>query len=553
MTANFRVSILGVVLLSFSMPGQPVFGSGNSNDRVSHARSSGRLRVQQRAGQNQNSAIDGTTPLHRAAERGDIDEVRRLTKSGANVNGVNRYGVSAIMLACSNGDAAIIQWLLDAGADVNASSPEGQTCLMSAAATGNLPATKVLLIHGADVNATEKWKGQTALMWAVAEGHASVAETLVEAGADVQARSKNGFTALLFAVRQGSIDAVRVLLKAGVSVNENAVADAVTSNQSARATDRASALVTAIINAHYELAALLLENGADPNAADARGSALHALAWMRKPGAAPTAVPPLPTGRMSSGDLAKALLERGANPNVRLSWQEIPFDRDDGETKSPPNIATGRDFISLLGATPFFLAAKNGDVEFMRLLVVYKADPLLGTLQNVTPLMAAAGFGYWAGETPGPLSGTSESDRLDAVKLAFQLGGDVNAVADFGDFNIEGNGLELLWTYPKNLEQLFPAVPGDVRWTGSTALHGAPLTNQPSIIEFLVEKGAKLDVKNRLGWTPLMVAEGLLAGATSKRSPLAEAVIRRLMAEQGIDPTPYSQRRASPDVSPRVP
>ena len=471
---------------------------------------------------------------------------------GPTVNGINRYGVSAIMLACANGNAAIIQWLLDAGADANAASPEGQTCLMSAAATGDLQATRVLLIHGADVNAIEKWKGQTALMWAVSEGHARVAEALVEAGADVGARSKSGFTALLFAVRQGSIEAVRVLLKAGVSVNETAVADAITSNASARATDRASALVTAIINAHYELAALLLDSGADPNAPDARGSALHALAWMRKPGAAPAGAPPLPTGLMSSRDLAKALLDRGANPNVRLSWQEIPFDRDDGETKSPPNIAAGRDFISLLGATPFFLAAKNGDVEFMRLLVDYKADPLLGTLQNVTPLMAAAGFGYWAGETPGPLSGTPESDRLEAVKLALQLGGDVNAVADFGDFEIEGDGLELLWTYPKNLEQLFPGVPGDVRWTGSTALHGAPLTNQPAIIEFLVENGGKLDVKNRLGWTPLMVAEGLLAGATSKHSPLAEAAIRRLLVEQGIDPTSQSQRRASPNVNPQV-
>ena len=352
MTANFRVSILGVVLLSFLTLGQPILASGNSNERVPQARTSGRLRVQQRAGQNQNTAIDGTTPLHRATERGDIDEVRRLTKSGANVKGVNRYGISAIMLACANGDAAIIQWLLDAGADANASSPEGQTCLMSAAATGDLQATKVLLIHGADVNATEKWKGQTALMWAVAEGHARVAETLVEAGADVQARSKSGFTALLFAVRQGSIEAVRVLLKAGVSVNETAVADAETSNASARATDRASALVTAIINAHYELAALLLDKGADPNAPDARGSALHALAWMRKPGAAPAGVPPLPTGRISSGDLAKALLEHGANPNFRLSWQEIAFDRDDGETKSPPNIADRPRFHQSVGGHP---------------------------------------------------------------------------------------------------------------------------------------------------------------------------------------------------------
>src|SRR5918996_1638826 len=147
---------------------------------------------------------------------------------------------------------------------------------------------------------------------------------------------------------------------------------------------------------HFEVAAVLLDAGANPNVPDARGSVLHALAWMRRPGVSGgNQVPPPPTGSLSSLELARALLAHGANPNVRLAWKEIPFDRDDGEVKSPPNIAVGRDFISLVGATPFYLAAKNGDVEFMRVLVANHADPRVTTVQNVTPLMAAAGLGTW--------------------------------------------------------------------------------------------------------------------------------------------------------------
>jgi ankyrin repeat protein len=201
------------------------------------------------------------------------------------------------------------------------------------------------------------------------------------------------------------------------------------------------------------------------------------------------------------------LLGRGANPNVRLAWKEIPFDRDDGEVKSPPNIAAGRDFISLVGATPFYLAAKNGDVEFMRLLVEFGADPLLTTVQHVTPLMAAAGLGTWTGETPGPLNGTSEAERLEAVKLAHSLGNGINAAADFGDTPIVGNPIKLFTSYPENLEQFPETALGDMRWSGSTALHGAVTTGQLSIVQYL---------RNSLGLCKHLIA--VLAEVVSKPS-----------------------------------
>jgi len=130
------------------------------------------------------------------------------------------------------------------------------------------------------------------------------------------------------------------------------------------------------------------------------------------------------------------------------------------------------------------------------------------------------------------------------VKLAMSLGNDVNAVADFGDYPIAGDPIKLFTSYPENLETLPKEALGDMRWNGSTALHGAATTNQQSIIRFLVDNGAKLDARNKLGWTPLMVAEGGQFGATVKEFPDAAALIRKLMLERGMNPDHYSKSGA---------
>ncbi|SVA05986.1 uncharacterized protein METZ01_LOCUS58840, partial [marine metagenome] len=254
---------------------------------------------------------------------------------------------------------------------------------------------QLLIDAGASVSATESWKGQTALMWASAEGHADAVRTLVAAGAEVEARSNGQLTPLLFAVREGRSDAVLALLAAGADIN-------------ATARNTTTPLGLAVINAHYELAGLLLEAGADPNLPDPRGSILHALAWVRRPG---SGRPPIPTGALDSLELAGALLDAEADPNVQVNWREIPFEVDLGITRPPPSISVGRNFLSFVGATPFYLAAKHGDVDLMRLLVEHGADPLTPTGQQVTPLMAAAGVGFWDGESPGPLNGTPAQTR----------------------------------------------------------------------------------------------------------------------------------------------
>ena len=492
---------------------------------------------------------DGTTPLHRAAQHNDLETAEKLVRAGVDVKAKNRYGVTPLSLACLNGNAAMIELLLRAGADPNTTLPEGETALMTAANTGNVGALKALLAHGAHVNATEGSRGQTALMWAVNEGHTAAVQLLIESGADINARSKGKFSPMVFAVRGGKADIVRLLLKAGANANDTVAGAAVSTGVAGPTTDSTSLVGLAIINGQYDTARLLLENGADPNAPDSRGSLLHTLAWMRRPGSGGRGLLPDTVG--DSLQLAKALLARGANPNVRISWEEIPFDRDDGEAKSPPNVPVGRDYIIMSGATPYFLAAKNGDPALMRLLVANGANARLPNVQGVTPFMAASGVGYWDGESSGPLNGTPEAERLEAVKLALDLSGDeVNATADFGGniaFNEDGE--DLLFVYPLNYSADPTTGPrpeaamGDVRWAGSTALHGAATMGQPSIIRFLVEKGARLDARNTLGWTPLMVTQGMLIAANARFYPLTETLIKQLMVERGLDPAKYSQRR----------
>ena len=458
---------------------------------------------------------DGTTALHWAVQRDDRPLARTLLAAGARADAANRYGVTPLALAAANGSAPLVRALLDAGADPEAPSPGGDTPLMVAARTGRPDVLRPLLEAGADVHATESWRGQDALMWAAAEGHADAVLALVAAGADVEARSAGRLTPLLFAVREGHIAAAEALLSAGADIH-------------GAARDGTSPLSLAVVNAHYELAGRLLELGADPNRPDPRGSVLHALAWIRRPG---SGRPPLPTGTLDSLDLARALLEAGAEPNVRIDWREIPFEVDLGIVRPPPGISVGRNFLSFVGATPFYLAAKHADVDLMRLLVRHGADPLTPTGQRVTPLMAAAGVGFWDGESPGPLNGTPEQVRLQAVRLAIELGNDIHEAADFGDTELAGDGRDLLLRHPLNLLELDAQRDrGDMRWGGSTALHGAAMMGSNLIVEYLLEQGADIDAPNALGWTPLMIAGGVFVANTEKAWPDTVTLLRDLGA-----------------------
>jgi ankyrin repeat protein len=422
---------------------------------------------------------DGTTALHWAVNRGDLETVDLLLSAGANPRAANRYGVTPLHLAGTNGDAAVVETLLKAGADVNAALPEGETVLMAAVRTGTVDTVKLLLAHGADVDAPEGWKGQSALMWAAAENHADVVRVLVQAGADLNRRSKGGvFTPLLFAVRGGQIEAARALIESGADANQTLP-------------DGTSALVLATINAHWEMAAVLLEKGADPNAAAQGWTALHQIAWTRRPNYGYNLPGPVPTGKLDALDLVGELVRHGADVNAR-------------ETKEPRD--GNRNMLNRIGATPFLLAAKAVDLPLMRELLERGADPTLGNVDGTTPLMVAAGVGIWApGESPG-----TEEEAIAAVKMLLDLGA--------------GHAT-------------------DVDKNGYTALHGAiHRGGSIPIVKLLVDKGAKLDARNNKGWLPLTIAEGIeYTAAIFKRYPETAEVLRQMMTERGIPVPPPSE------------
>jgi ankyrin repeat protein len=418
------------------------------------------------------AASDGTTPLHVAVGRNDAESVDLLLGAGANPKAATRYGVVPLYLAAVNGNPAVVDKLLAAGADPNSALPEGETVLMTAARTGNVAVIKALLARGASVNAREAWKGQTPLMWAAAENNAGAAAALIAAGADVKARSRSGaFSPFLFAVRAGHIDTARVLLDAGADVNE-------------ALRDGTSALLLAVMNAHYETAAFLLDRGADPNADKQGWTPLHQLVWSRRPNTGSNIPGAVLTGKLDSLDLARKLLDYGADVNAR-------------ETREPKD--GFRNMLNRIGATPFLLAAKSVDVPLMRVLLEYGADPKLTTEDGTTALMVAAGVGIWApGENPG-----TDEEALAAVKFAYEAGG--------------GRAT-------------------DVDSNGETALHGAIYrAGSIPIAKFLIDKGAKIDVRNSKGWTPLIVADGVeYTPNVLKRYPETAAFLRQALAERGL-------------------
>jgi ankyrin repeat protein len=323
-----------------------------------------------------------------------------------------------------------------------------------------------LLERGANANAMESAHDQTALMWAAAQKHPAVVAALLERGADVRVRSRTydqtvtsevtqragreelnytiargGMTPLLFAARSGDVESARLLVAAGADVNE-------------ALPDGTSALVTAAHSGHGRVAALLLEKGADPDGDAVGYAALHA-AVLR-----------------SDLELVKALLAHRANPNALIT-RGTPVRRNSQDFELPK---------TLIGATPYLLAAKFLEVEIMRALAAGGADTRLPMKDGTTPLMAAAGMGIVApaqDERRGTdrrglamLDGGKiepESRVLEAVTAALSLGSDVNAVTLAGD----------------------------------TALHAASAQGYDTVVRALADHRADLNVRNTRGLTPL--------------------------------------------------
>lgn len=494
---------------------------------------------------------DGSTPLHQAVYQDEIETARRLIAAGADVRAATRIGaITPLLVAAKNGNPAMIKLLVDAGADPKSANAQGTTALMMAAAAGNAEAVNLLIDKGADVNARESAHGQTALMFASSLNRVAAVKALLAKGADpnvitrltklerirvdidgnplpaegerpirkpeqsggtaatsdskepdlqekvaqLQAlvvkltaridRLENpgskpeekpeeapktatgkagdvaflgpremgttligGMSALLFAARDGQLDAAKALVEGGANINQVAQSD------------RSSPLVTAIINGHFELANYLVGQGASPNLSNLAGltpliAAIDVQwaphAWFPQPN--------LTQEKVGYLDLIKVLLDHGANPNARLE-KKLWFR---GLSQDPS-------WVDPAGATAFWRAAQSSDIDAMRLLMGRGADPNIATLSGATPLMVAAGIGWMANHTTN-----APVNPMEAVKYCLQLGADVNAA--------------------------------DSR--GYTALHGAAYLGNNEMVSFLVDHGARVDVKSKSGDTVADMANG---------------------------------------------
>jgi ankyrin repeat protein len=409
---------------------------------------------------------DGTTALHWAVQTDRADLVEALLSAGAKVKATNRWGVTPLALAVANGDPTITQALLKAGADPRAPVPGTGTPLLTAARSGNPDVIKALLAASVSANEAEEVSGQTALMWAAAEDHPAAVRVLLAAGADAGKLSRKNETALFFAVRTGDIALVDPLLAAGADVNGRTAPD---EPKLSPAGD--PMLVVAIVNGHFGLADYLLNKGADPNAAGTRWPPLHALVRIRNYEESQYPAPKTAEGDLDSLELARHLLAHGADPSARAV------------TKTARRNPGDMNYTEFKGATPFFLAAKACDIPMMRLLLSAKADYTTPIDEHTTPLMVAAGVGCVPGQWLEP-----EREIFEAVKiLVDELKADVNAVNDRHE----------------------------------TALHGAVCRGADSVIQYLVNKGAKLDVQDVEGKTPLDVAlNGIFRGDSIGTPPV---------------------------------
>jgi len=441
---------------------------------------------------------DGSTALAWSVHWNNQQITGELLTAGANPDQANDFGISPLYLACENRNFPIIDKLLTAGANPNAVTWAGETVLMTCARTGSVDGVNALLTRGADINAREPERGQTALMWAAAGKHAGVVAALVETGADIRARSqkiplppqviaptyseyvyfpetKGDFTALMLAAQAGDLESVKLLLNAGADVNESTH-------------EYGSALVLAVVNGREEVALYLLEKGANPNFSDAYG--MTPLHWAVQEGLARLYGMPSRTDRFwiipTSPRLVETLLDRGANPNARLSHDLPPYDIHRYARSRNNDIPQ----VRFAGVTPLIFAAAIGDMEVIKLLLDAGADPNIAGFESkrvisssgpgLTPLLAAAGVGRERG-----VQLTERNNYLEAVKLFVKLGGDVNQTG-----------------------------PG-----GRKAIHGASYLGDTDMIQLLASLGADLNARDWYNQTAMSIVAGDPGGFTSRAGP----------------------------------
>jgi len=421
---------------------------------------------------------DGSTPLLWAASFNDADLVSRLLKAGANPNVRNQLGSTPLSEAAFNSNTGMIQGLLAAGADANAAGADGQTPLMLVARTSNVTAARLLLEKGSNPNVKEAQREQTPLMWAAASSQGAMMRELLARGAEVDAktatdlmtplvsgepraqpRPPGGMTAMLFAVREGCMDCVKALVEKGAKLD---LPDP----------EGVTPLISAVFNAHFDVAKYLIEQGANVDRWDW---------WGRSPLYLAVDYNTLPHGGRPDQpsldetlpiDLIRILLEKGANPNLQLKLLQ-------------PYRSTGADrgvdrMLMVPGVTPLLRAAKAQDVEAIRLLLEHGAIVDLPNSDGMTATAAASGMGSVDADTRGYYYAADIQQRsIASLELLLAHGGELNGRAG-------------------RLQQ--------------TPLHGAAFWGWNDVVEYLLKKGADINLTDGRGFTAVDYAMGRAGG-----------------------------------------
>ena len=564
MRIGLRVDMLGALLVTVLVGGVALADDGPIIDATKRGDVEGVQRLLAQGADVNEAYGDGMTALHWAAERGDLRVAEVLIAAGASVEAGTRIGhYTPLHIAAKAGRPEVVAALIEAGVDVNVVTiNSGATPLHLAASAGSADVIRLLVQHGADVNSGDGAAGQTPLMFAAAFNRVDAIRALLEAHADpavtsemidlealaerneamthrfwelmvgfygdeastvspapgvlqaaiqvsrqddvappteeekewlsdyarnkrpgrgrVQVSTSGGMTALLHAARAGNQEAAMVLLDAGADIEQ-------------RSADGVSPLLMALINGRYDLALRLIERGVDPTVTvdDSGLTPLYAVLnteWIGKTFSAQPVVQEYQEA--THYDVMRALLEAGADPNARLT-KDLWFNFN----RYHP--------VDHTGATPFWRAAHGLDVEAMKMLVAYGADPSIATIHQkcrggygcrsgddddkgedlsgvpptkigdpgVQPIHMATGFGYGITYTGNEHRHVPDG-WVPAVKYLIELGADVGA----RDYN------------------------------AMTPLHNAAATANNELILLLVEHGADVRVKNRIGQTVVDMA-----------------------------------------------
>jgi ankyrin repeat protein len=464
---------------------------------------------------------DGTTALHWAAYKVDNELALSLLAKGAKANVRNNFGATPLGEAVKVANVELVKALLKAGADPNAANEDGQTALMLAAKVGATDVAEALIRAGANVNAQEQFRGQTALMWAAAQDEPDVVELLLEHGASTQVRMRvndwgnqitsepraqyrptGGLTPLLYAARSGCERCVLAMLKAGADIDWPNP-------------DGVTPLMSAIDNMNFDVAKLLLEKGANPHLRDWHGrSALYIAVDVRavarlgfgfegRGGGA--AAERLGRNKTSSMEVIRLLLEAGVDRNPQLNMHRPGRGGN-----------SGRFIQDLLtaGCTPLLRAANAADNEAIQVLLDAGALVDLPNVMGVTPFMAAAGVGFQIRDPSGKPTPADVEERLRAMETLRLAGADVNArITDTSSHTAR-------IARPSSMTNR----------QGQTALYGAINWGWTNVVKYLLDHGARVDIADASGKTPLDAVKGNAGGRDHVNVPEITAMIQNAIA-----------------------